>query len=335
MIRIALDAMGGDSAPEIPVAGAVQAVLELPGSYEIQLVGRRAEIEAALARHPDVPEGRITIVDAPDVIEMGDKPLAAIRGKRKSSIRVALELQKAGESDAFISAGNTGAVMAGSTLLLGLHEGVQRTAIGALFPTRSDPVLVVDGGANIDCSPRELMGFAHIGVVYARDVLGRENPTVGLLNIGEEAGKGRDLEKEAHKLLAQSEGINFVGNVEGRDLGRGSADVFVTDGFTGNVLLKTGEGTSRAMFRFLLEAMQAEKYQAALAELMPAFMELRQMIDPESIGGAHLVGTKGVVVIAHGASSHRAIGNAVAMAAEGAERGLVELIADGIGRARG
>jgi glycerol-3-phosphate acyltransferase PlsX len=174
-----------------------------------------------------------------------------------------------------------------------------------------------------------------MGSAVAKVFLDVEEPRVGLLNIGEEAGKGRDLEKEAHTLLAQSEGIDFVGNVEGRDLGRGSADVFVTDGFTGNVLLKTGEGTSRAMFKFLLEAMQADKYQAALAELMPAFMELRQMIDPESIGGAYLVGTRGVVVIAHGASSHRAIANAVVMAAEGAEHGLVDLIADGIGRARG
>lgn len=321
MIRIALDAMGGDSAPDIPVAGAVQAVLELPGSYQVQLVGRRAEIEAALARHPDVPEGRITIVDAPDVIEMGDKPLAAIRGKRKSSIRVALELQKAGESDAFISAGNTGAVMAGSTLLLGLHEGVQRTAIGALFPTRSDPVLVVDGGANIDCSPRELMGFAHIGVVYARDVLGRENPTVGLLNIGEEEEKGNQAVIGAHELLKADKRLNFVGNVEGRDILGSECDVVVCDGFVGNVLLKFYE-TVAHLFGDLLKR-----------EIEPKVLESKAMgrvfrvLDYAEYGGAPLLGVRGVAIICHGRSPARAIKNAIGVAVQAVKVHLSQHIA--------
>jgi glycerol-3-phosphate acyltransferase PlsX len=172
-----------------------------------------------------------------------------------------------------------------------------------------------------------------MGYAVSEVFLDIEDPRVGLLNIGEEAGKGRDLEQAAFGLLAEVNGLNFVGNVEGRDLGRDRADVFVTDGFTGNVLLKTGEGTSRALFRVLMESLQADEYQAALAELLPAFMQLRQQIDPETIGGAHLVGTKGVVVIAHGASSHRAVANAIGMASEGAGHGLVDLVADGIGRA--
>ncbi|MEE8192498.1 MAG: phosphate acyltransferase PlsX [Gemmatimonadales bacterium] len=321
MIRIALDAMGGDSAPDVPVAGAVQAILELPGSYEIQLVGRRAEIEAALARHPDVPEGRITIVDAPDVIEMGDKPLAAIRGKRKSSIRVALELQKAGESDAFISAGNTGAVMAGSTLLLGLHEGVQRTAIGALFPTRSDPVLVVDGGANIDCSPRELMGFAHIGVVYARDVLGRENPTVGLLNIGEETDKGNQAVIGAHELLKADKRLNFVGNVEGRDILGCECDVVVCDGFVGNVLLKFYESIAHLFGDLLKREIEPEVLESK------AMGRVFRVLDYAEYGGAPLLGVRGVAIICHGRSPARAIKNAIGVAVQAVKVHLSQHIA--------
>jgi len=181
MIRIALDAMGSDNAPQVEVEGVAQALTELPAEFRIQLVGRKADIEAALGRVAGVDRARIEIVDAPEVVGMGDKPLAAIRGKPRSSIAVGLGLQQKDKSDAFISAGNTGAVLAAATLLLRLHPGVQRAAIGALFPSAGEPVLVVDGGANVDCDARELVGFAHLGSVYARDVLGRTNPTVGLL----------------------------------------------------------------------------------------------------------------------------------------------------------
>src|ERR1044071_5085188 len=223
MIRIALDAMGSDKAPQVEVEGAAQALKELPPEFNLQLVVRKADIEAALGRLGDVDRSRIEIVDAPDVVGMGDKPLAAIRGKPRSSIAVGLGLQQKGKSDAFISAGNTGAVMAASTLLLRLHPGVQRAAIAALFPSAGQPVLVVDGGANIDCDARELVGFAHLGSVYARDVLGRPNATVGLLNIGEEDEKGNAVVKEAHQLLKQTPGINYIGNIEGRDIPVGEA----------------------------------------------------------------------------------------------------------------
>src|SRR5207245_1509161 len=174
--------------------------------------------EAALRRFPGGDRSRLDIVEAPEVVGMGEKPLAAVRGKPNSSIAVGLGLQKKGASEAFISAGNTGAVMAASTLLLRLHPGVQRAAIGALFPTAKQPVLVIDSGANVDCDARELVGFAHLGSVYARDVLGRPQATVGLLNIGEEEEKGNAVVKEAHQLLKSAAGIRYVGNVEGRDI---------------------------------------------------------------------------------------------------------------------
>src|SRR5881394_4204258 len=195
--------MGGDNAPRVEVEGAVQALRDLPPAFRIQLVGRTGEIEAALQGRGTVDRKRLDIVEAPEVVGMGEKPLAAIKSKPRSSIAVGLGLQKKGQSDAFISAGNTGAVMAAATLLLRLHPGVQRAAIGALFPSAGQPVLVVDGGANVDVDAREIVGFAHLGSVYARDVLGRATPTVVLLNIGEEDEKGNAVVKEAHQLLKQ------------------------------------------------------------------------------------------------------------------------------------
>ncbi len=217
MIRVAVDAMGGDNAPQAEIEGSLLALAEHPDAT-IQLVGRPDVIEAELARHPGADRSRIEIRPASEVIGMADKPLASVRSKRDSSIVVGLGLQKAGQSDAFVSAGNTGAVLAGSTVLLGLHDGVERASVATLFPTADQPVLVLDGGANVDCSARELVGFARLGTVYMRDLLRRSNPTVGLLNVGEEEEKGTAVVKEAHQLLKQAAGINFVGNIEGRDI---------------------------------------------------------------------------------------------------------------------
>src|SRR3989442_4391484 len=210
--------MGGDNAPRVEVEGAVQALRELPPTFQTRPVGGTADVEAALQAHDDVDRSRIQVVEAPEVVRMGEKPLAAIKSKPRSSIAVGLGLQKKQASDAFISAGNTGAVMAAATLLLRLHEGVQRAAIGASFPTPGRFVLVIDGGANVDCDARELVGFAHLGSVYARDVMGREQPGVGLLNVGEEDEKGNAVVKEAHQLLKGTAGIHHLGNVEGRDI---------------------------------------------------------------------------------------------------------------------
>ncbi len=319
MIRIALDAMGGDYGPEVPVEGALAAAAELPESCEMQLVGRQEEIRAALAKHGADPN-RFPIVDAPDVVGMGEKPLAAVRAKPKSSIAVGLGLQKRGEADAFISAGNTGAVMAASTILLGLHAGVQRPAIGALFPTGAEPVLVLDAGANVDCSPRELQGFAYIGAVYARDVLGRPQPTVGLLNIGEEEEKGNAAVKEAHALLRHSTHFRFVGNVEGRDILAGSCDVVVCDGFVGNVVLKFYESVER-LFRSLLERSMER---GALET--PGVQGLFRILDYSEYGGAPLLGIRGVSVICHGSSSPRAIKNAIRVALQSVQSQLSQHI---------
>jgi len=319
VIRIALDAMGGDVAPAVPVEGALAAAEELPPSSEIVLVGRQAEITRALAAH-GAPPDRFPIVDAPDVVGMGEKPLAAVRGKPKSSIGLGLGLQKRGDAQAFISAGNTGAVMAASTLLLGLHAGVERPAIGMLFPTGGQPVLVLDGGANVDCSPRELQGFAYIGAVYARDVLGRPAPTVGLLNIGEEAEKGNAAVKEANALLQHSTHFQFVGNVEGRDILAGKCDVVVCDGFVGNVVLKFYESVARLFVKLL----EREVGREALASegMQRAF----KVLDYSEYGGAPLLGIRGVSIICHGSSTPRAIKNAIHVALQSVQSHLSQHI---------
>lgn len=309
MIRIALDAMGGDNAPRVEVDGAVQALRDLPSGFRIQLVGRTADIEAALKAHGDVDRRRLEIIEAPEVVGMGEKPLAAVKSKPRSSIAVGLGLQKRGESDAFISAGNTGAVMAAATLMLRLHEGVQRAAIGALFPTAGHPVLVLDSGANVDCDARELVGFAHLGSVYVRDVLDRPRPGVGLLNVGEEDEKGNAVVKEAHQLLKETPGISYVGNVEGRDIlagecKQGRIDVVVCDGFVGNVVLKFYESAGR-----MFMGMMTQAFPDVLGR--PEAKQLLKFLDSSEYGGAPLLGVQGVVVICHGAAPARAIMHAV------------------------
>jgi glycerol-3-phosphate acyltransferase PlsX len=325
VIRIALDAMGGDNAPRVEVEGAAQALRDLPPDFRVQLVGRTADIEAALAAVPGVDRSRIDIVDAPEVVGMGEKPLAAIRGKPRSSIAVGLTLQKKKKSDAFISAGNTGAVMAACTLLLRLHAGVQRAAIGALFPTASQPVLVLDSGATVDCDARELVGFAHLGSVYARDVLGRASPSVGLLNIGEEDEKGNAVVKEAHQLLKHTPGIRYVGNVEGRDIPAGECrgqplDVVVCDGFVGNVVLKFYESAAR-VFVALMKREVPDVLQR------PEMGNVLQVLDYSTYGGAPLLGVQGVAIICHGASPARAIRNAIRVAVQAVQSHLSQDIA--------
>lgn len=314
MIRVALDAMGSDDAPRVEVEGAVQALRDFPPTFRIQLVGRTQDIEATLASLGSIDRSRLDIVDAPEVVGMGEKPLAAVKGKPRSSIAVGIGMQKQGASDAFISAGNTGAVMAAGTLLLRLHEGVQRPAIGTFFPTAVHPVLVLDGGANVDCDARELVGFAHLGAVYVRDVLDRARPGVGLLNVGEEDEKGNAVVKEAHQLLKQTAGITYVGNVEGRDIlagqcKQGRIDVVVCDGFVGNVVLKFYESAGR-----MFMGMMREAFPDVVGR--PEAKQLFKLLDYSEYGGAPLLGVKGVVIICHGASHARAIKNAVRVAVQ-------------------
>lgn len=312
MARIALDAMGGDHAPAAPIAAALLAIQELGPEHQIQLVGResviREQLNAQLAAAPAVlveAATRFEIIDAPDVIEMTDKPSVAIRGKPNSSMAVGIKLQVEGRSDGFVSAGNTGAQMAASTFILRLHEGLSRPAIGTVFPTARQPVVVLDSGANVDCSAAELVQFARLGHVYARDILGREKPAVGLLSIGEEAEKGNAAVKEAHQLLVNA-GLNFIGNVEGRDIpsgacDRGPIDVVVCDGFTGNVLLKFYESVAPMLFGMLMKAGVTKQQIGSVAH----------SLDYEKYGGAPLLGLKGVSIICHGKSSPEAIKNGI------------------------
>jgi glycerol-3-phosphate acyltransferase PlsX len=314
VIRIALDAMGGDNAPQVEVQGTALALRELPPTFRIQLVGRAADVEAALKQHGQIDRARLEVVDAPEVVSMGEKPLTAIRSKPRSSIAVGLGLQKEGRSDAFISAGNTGAVMAGATLLLRLHAGVRRAAIGAVFPTAGHSVLVIDGGANVDCDARELVNFAHLGSVFARDVLERQDPGVGLLNVGEEEEKGSAVVRETHRLLKAAIGLHYLGSVEGRDIltgqcRAGRVDVVVCDGFIGNAILKFYESAGR-MFAGMLKQ--------AFPDLMGRreATQLLKFLDYSEYGGAPLLGIRGVAIICHGASPALAIMNAVRVAAQ-------------------
>ncbi len=327
MARIALDAMGGDHAPQATVAGALLAVAELDPAHSVVLVGRAAMIEqtldealrgehAALATFRD----RLRVVDAPEVIEMAEKPSTAIRAKPNSSMMVGLRMHAEGACEAFVSAGNTGAQMAASMVLLRLYDGLKRPAIVTIFPTAEKPVVVLDAGANVDCSAAELVQFARLGAVYAHDMLGRANPAVGLLNIGEEAEKGNAVTKEAHALLAQS-GLHFVGNVEGRDLPAGhnhqsALDVVVCDGFVGNAILKFYEAVAPLMVGLLVKAgLPQDRIMGALRQL-----------DYSEYGGAPLLGVRGVSIICHGRSSPRAIASAIKVAVQAVDNHLAEHI---------
>jgi glycerol-3-phosphate acyltransferase PlsX len=305
--------MGGDNAPTETVAGAVEAAQR---GVEVVLVGNHAVLESELSRH----DRRLPIVDAPDVIKMSEDPARALREKPGASISVAAKLVAEGAAAGMVSAGSTGAAMAASAIIIGRVKGVTRPSIASIFPTPGSPTIVLDSGANPDVKPEQLVQFAIMGTVACEVLLGIEHPRVGLLSIGEEKGKGRDLERAAYDLLEQAP-IRFVGNVEGRDVAADKSDVIVTDGFTGNIFLKTMEGAAQVMVGYAMEAISGLDPEVQ-ASVMPALAEVRRRLDYETYGGAQLLGVKGVVVIAHGTSSRVAVANALAMAAEGAEHDL-------------
>jgi glycerol-3-phosphate acyltransferase PlsX len=328
LARIALDAMGGDHAPEATVAGALLALGDIDPAHSIQLVGRTKIIQERLDTlltgefaHAAPWRERLEIIDAPDVIAMHDKPVAAIRSKPNSSMAVGLRLQAAGQSDGFVSAGSTGAQMAASAVILKLHEGLLRPAIPTVLPTSRQPVVLIDSGANVDCSPQELVQFAWLGAIYAEDILGRSAPGIALLNIGEEPEKGSKEVKDAHKLLQQQEALAFRGNCEGRDIlsgqnSHGQVDVVVCDGFVGNVLLKFYESVAPLAF----EALKRAGVDRRLLERgFKAF-------DYSETGGAPLLGVRGVSIIAHGSSSARAVKNAIRVAVRAVESQMDEHI---------
>ena len=311
--------MGGDYAPRAEVDGAMTALTTAPADYEVVLVGDKASIEAELERYPGWESSGLRIVHAPERIEMGEAAASAARRKKNSSLVVATRLHKAGEIDALVSAGNTGAVVATSLFNLGRLEGVDRPAIAALFPVPNTQAgsVVLDVGATSDCKPVHLLQFGIMGSLFAQHVLGVKKPRVGLLNIGEEPTKGNELAQESHQLLSQcGDEIHFIGNLEGRDVFRGTADVVVCDGFTGNVVLKVAESVSDLLITWL----RRELNQDALSRIggllsKPAFRRLKARLDYAEYGGAPLLGVNGVVIIAHGSSSPKAIHNAIRTAA--------------------
>jgi glycerol-3-phosphate acyltransferase PlsX len=319
-IRVAVDAMGGDQAPGEIVAGALAAATE---GVEPVLFGRREQVEPLA--------GGLEVVHTPDVVTMSEKPSDAARDKRDSSLFAACRAVAAGSAEAVVSAGNTGAMLAAGLLELRRLPDVRRPAIAVVLPALAGPSVLLDSGANAEARPEHLLQFAHMGVVFAEEILEVSEPEVALLSIGEEPEKGNRLVREAHDLIADS-GLRFRGNVESRDLLTHAADVVVCDGFTGNVALKLMEGTIKATFRALREEIAAS-LPGKLGGLLirPAARGVRRRLDPDTYGGAYLLGLRGLVVIAHGNSSRTAIANAITLAARGARGRVVDRVAERLG----
>lgn len=310
-MRIAVDAFGGDHAPEAIVKGCAIAATKI--SDEIILVGDETKIKELLAQE-NVPAGRISIRHASEVIETGEPPVEAIRKKKDSSLVVALQLVKNGEADAVVSAGNTGAYLAGAFRFIGRMKGIKRPALTTPMPSVKNVGVILDAGANVDCRPEFLLQFAHMGAIYAENVLGIENPRVALLNIGAEEAKGNSLTKETYGLLKEAP-LNFIGNIEPRDVPYGAADVIVCDGFTGNVVIKLIEGTASALFT-MLKAVFYKSLITKLAAMIlkPGLKTIKAKMDYSEYGGVPLLGVEGVVFKAHGSSNAKAICNAVCAA---------------------
>ncbi len=318
-LPIALDAMGGDHAPGVAVEGAVSAAVDL--GARILLVGRPDEVEPLLRRH-NAPRG-IVVVEAPDVIAMDDHPAQAVRRKRDSSIVVGTRLVRDGQAAAFVSAGNTGALMAAALFELKRIRGVDRPALAAILPTLRGKTLLIDVGANADCRPEHLAQFALMGSIYVQRVFGVVNPSVGLLSIGEEASKGNALVQQAYSLLAELP-ISFAGNVEGKDIPAGCADVVVCDGFVGNVVLKLSEGVATSLTEMIRQEIRRSWIsRAAALGVLPALRRVRRRLDYAEYGGAPLLGVHGLSVAAHGRSNALAIKSAVRVAMRSMERDVV------------
>ncbi|RMG70037.1 MAG: phosphate acyltransferase PlsX [Nitrospirae bacterium] len=312
-MRISLDAMGGDHAPRTTVEGAIETVNETE-DIEIILVGDEDRIRAEL-KGKGYPENRITIFHASQKVEMEDDISTAIRRKKDSSIRKGIELVREGRADAFVSAGHSGVVMATALLLLGKSEGVHRPAIATTMPTLTTPFVLLDAGANVDSEPENLLQFALMGRAFSKRILGVENPRVALLSIGEEDTKGNELTKEAFRLI-KSTGINFIGNIEGKDIYTGQADVIVCDGFIGNIVLKVSEGLADVIMKMLKrEIANIATGKIAYMLMKPAIKSFKRKTDYAEYGGAPLLGINGTCLISHGRSSSKAIRNAIKQAA--------------------
>jgi glycerol-3-phosphate acyltransferase PlsX len=326
--RIAVDAMGGDFAPAAPVEGAVWAARDF--GQPVILVGRQEVVEAELKKLPGVPSSLIEIYDAPEVVGMDEPAAVACKRKKGASIRVAFDLVKQGKAHGVVSAGNSGAIMAAATLVLGRTKGVDRPAIAGILPTLKGPTVLIDVGANVNCKPRNLFQFGIMGDIYARSILHLENPAVGLLSVGEESIKGNDLVRRVHELLRNTD-INFIGNVEGRDIFAGKTQVIICDGFVGNVCLKLAEGVGQAFARMIKQEVR-KSFLSTLGYFFArgAFGKIRSKMDYAEYGGAPLIGMNGPGVVCHGASSSKAVKNAVRVAAELARNRVNEHLARGL-----
>ena len=330
--KVVVDAMGSDRAPHPEIDGALAAARDF--HIGVILVGQREIVEKGLRRcgwRRDGDKG-VEFVEAPEFIRMDEAVATAVRRKRRSSMRVGARLVAEGHADGFFSAGNTGAAMATAKMVIGMLPGVDRPALAALMPTKSGrPTMLLDVGANAECKAHHMAQFAIMGDAYSRSVLGTQRPTVGLMSIGEEEAKGNDLTKEAFPLLRELQSLNFVGNVEGRDVFTGQVDVIVTDGFTGNVILKLSEGLQEAVVSMIKRELSASvitKTGAVLAR--PAFQNLKKRLDYAEYGGAPLLGVRKIVVVGHGSSNARAVRNAIRNVKEFSEHGAQERIERGV-----
>ena len=345
MTRIAVDAMGGDHAPHEIVAGALWAAQEY--GVALELVGKQDQIEQEIERvrkngviskcggfknkriKVDVDKLDIKISHASEVIEMGEAPAQAIRKKKKSSIVMTVDAVANGSSDAVVAAGSTGAAMASSLFGLGRLHGIDRPAIAVTLPTMKKPIVLIDGGANSSCTPEMLYQFAVMGTIFSKNVLAVKNPRIGVLNIGEEAGKGNDLAQKTYKLLENQTRFNFIGNVEGKEIFSNICDVVVCDGFVGNVALKITEGASSMLFKMIKEQFTKNIFTKIVGAMaLPIMMGLYKKINYEEFGGALLLGVKGITIISHGRSKAYAIKNAVRVAKEAVETGVNKKIAE-------
>lgn len=328
-MKIAVDAMGGDHAPALVVTGAVQAARDL--GIEILLVGRQEVVQAELAKH-DASGRQVTIHHASQVIEMDEHPAAAVKAKKDSSMTVGLDLVKQGEADAFFTAGNSGGALAAALFRLGRIRGILRPSISTIFPslTPSGFCFLLDIGANADCKPEYLLQFAMMGSIYAERVLGVTTPRVAIVSNGEEEGKGNQLVQETVPLLRASK-LNFIGNAEGKDIPWGLADVVVTDGFTGNVIVKLAEGVSKLILDILKQELMSRPLTTVGALLSkPAFNSVKRRLDYREYGGAPLLGVDGVVIIGHGRSDAKAIRNGIRLAVQTVENGVLDAIKQGL-----
>ncbi|MFB5067099.1 MAG: phosphate acyltransferase PlsX [Candidatus Wallacebacter cryptica] len=328
-MKIAVDGFGGDYAPEQIVMGCLQAA-SMDG-IPILLTGDEKVLAPMIAGKPG--SELIEIVHASEQIGMDESPVEAVRTKKDASINVAARLVKQGDAVGMVSAGNTGACMAAALFGIGRIKGIERPAITSLMPTVKGVCLMVDVGANVDCRPSQLVQFAYMGAIYAERVLGRTRPKVGLLNVGEEPSKGNEAAQKTYAELIEDGNINFIGNIEGRDIPTGEVDVVVCDGFVGNIVLKFAEGLGTGLFSMLKDELTASlpRKLAALV-LKPGFANIKKKMDYTEYGGAPLLGVKGAVIVAHGSSNQKAIRNAIRVAREAAENQVVEAIAERMGR---